>query len=84
MHFENILWDQAYSPGKGYFLPSISISRDKTRVEKELSHFYLFLLKNSVEVVLSDCSQDYTHDQLRSDQQWPIRKKIALINNNLY
>ena len=51
------------------FITVISISCDKTRVEKELSHFYLFLLKNSVEIVLSDCSQDYTHDQLRSDQQ---------------
>ena len=66
------------------FITVISISLDKTRVEKELSHFYLFLLKNSVEIVLSDCSQDYTHDQLRSDQQWPIRKKIALIKKNLY
>ena len=53
-------------------------------MEKELSHFYLFLLKNSVEIVPSDCSQDYTHDQLKSDQQWPIRKKNPLIKNNLY
>ena len=80
MHFENTLWDQAYSPR----ITVISISRDKTRLEKESGHFYLFLLKNSVEIVLSDCSQDYTHDQLRSDQQWPIRKKIALIKKNLY